>query len=262
VGIQTSSAFVADAARTASVTVVGQYRLPSDVVTELLAVLAEEPGTVVCDLAGLAPTPASLGEVFAPVVHYLSQWSGAVVVVRLPRNAAGVFHGRLPGNLLVHRAGGDDPLEHSAPGPPLEHSRTCMLPAATTAADARVETRRILAGWGMSRLAEVASVVVSELVTRSFLHAHGLLDLNLSRMGTQLRAAVGDSGSGLPAAPVAGGPGILDERAWLVLQASTRAWGVLPTLNGGKQVWAVLDQRPGAGPYDGRPPEHAIRSPG
>ena len=67
------------------------------------------------------------------------------------------------------------------------------------------------------------------------------------------QAAVGDRGAGLPAAPAAGGPGLLDDRAAQLLDALTRAWGVLPTRSGGKQVWTVLDQhqaRPGW--YDDR----------
>ena len=255
-GTQARNSFVDDVPVTDAVNVVGRYRLPSDVVHELLAVLADEPGVVVCDLDGMAPTQASLGEVFAPVAHYLHHWSGALVVVRLPVHAANEFPqfpDRLPVNFRVQRAGSGDPLAGCTPQTPLEHTRTCMLPAASVAADARAETRRILGSWGMNRLADPACVVVSELVTRSFLHSRGLLDLNLSRMGTQLRAAVGDRGAGLPAAPAAGGPGLLDDRACQLLDALTRAWGVLPTRSGGKQVWTVLDQhqaRPGW--YDDR----------
>jgi hypothetical protein len=44
----------------------GRHRLPSDVVSELMDVLADQPRLVVCDMSGLALSPHTMVEVFAP----------------------------------------------------------------------------------------------------------------------------------------------------------------------------------------------------
>ena len=96
--------------------------------------------------------------------------------------------------------------------------------------------------WTLPALVRPASLVVSELVTHSLQHAQTVVALSLSRCDDRVRIAVHDHGGGPPGLP-SGDPGEerLEDRGMLLVQALTRAWGVLPFHPVGKAVWAVMD---------------------
>jgi hypothetical protein len=223
--------------------------LPSDVATELLQVLADEPDQVVCDLTGLALAGGPMAEVFAPVVYYLTHWSGVRVRLDVPSRLEEVFAAFPESRRLDGDSEPGLPRQRS-PRRPVQRWTMSLLPVPISSGEARAASLDVLRDWGMTYLVDAAGVVVSELVTHSVERAHSVIEVSLSRSDTQLRIAVGDCGAGYPGAPAMGGPDILDGHALHLVEAMTRAWGVLPTRNRGKQVWAVLDdlRRPGAGP--------------
>ncbi|EST37148.1 hypothetical protein N566_14585, partial [Streptomycetaceae bacterium MP113-05] len=104
---------------------------------------------------------------------------------------------------------------------------------------ARRFTARTLRSWGLEEEADVALLVVSELVTNALLHTQGAARLDLMLSGDRLRIATTDSSPRAPAKPVivdweaTGGRGIL------LVEAVSVAWGSLP-VSGGKQVWAEI----------------------
>lgn len=229
-------------------TVTGAGRLPSDLADELLDVLAEEPRIVVCDLHGMAAGPAA--EVFAPVAGYLQHWPGTVVVVCVadPEVKAGVLSTPVAGRLLVERSPqtGIDHARRRAP-----HVRRAVQqlpPLATASRDARRFVTRTLLDWQSPRLVGAATLVASELVTNSVLHAATILDVNVSQVDVLLRLAVRDRGGGRPVPRSAAAPGAhLGGRGLMIVQALTRAWDVLPARTAGKTVWAVIDETSGRG---------------
>ncbi|MFF8831028.1 SpoIIE family protein phosphatase [Streptomyces sp. NPDC015131] len=110
---------------------------------------------------------------------------------------------------------------------------------------ARRFTARTLSGWGVTEEADVALLIVSELVTNAVTHTPGEVRLDLTLAGDRLRIAVNDAS---PRAPVrsagvdweaTGGRGLL------LVEALSTTWGSVP-LGGGKQVWSEVALSPRA----------------
>jgi anti-sigma regulatory factor (Ser/Thr protein kinase) len=226
------------------VTVSGRHRLPSETVDELMDVLVDEPRVVVCDLTELAPV-GGVERVFLPVGHYLAHWTGTVVVVCAPDPAvrAEVADSACAASLLVHDSREAGLGEARALAPDVRRAGTHLPPLPTASREARVFATRTLLDWQMPQVIRPVSLVVSELVTNSVVHARTALDLTLSRVGTRVRVAVRDHGGGDPRARPPQDPAeTLTGRGLQLVHAFTRGWGVVPASAGGKTVWAVLDR--------------------
>ncbi len=226
-------------------TVVGRHRLPTDVIGELVSVLAEAPPLVVCDLTGMAPPAPRTADLFAPVADYLADWPGTHVVVCVPdpQAYAATVPPAVAERLLVHATREEGLAEALERVTPVEHTVTHLAPVLTAARDARAFTTRALLDWRLASLIGPAGVVVSELVTNSIVHAVTVLDLTLSRTDTCLRIAVHDRGGGSPSVNTRGAPGeMLDGRGLVLVRALTKRWGVFQSRSSkGKTVWAVMD---------------------
>jgi hypothetical protein len=229
------------------VRITGRYRLPSDVVSELRHVFAENPQIVILDLNSVAGSSRALAEVLEPVAPYLAAWPGTVLAVCVPDPEA--WNHALPPVLA------DRVLLDRTPVDALERARqriahqdrttTFLTPKLQAAEDSRAFTRRTLREWRLDDLVWPASLVVSELVTHSILKADTVLDLTLSRVGPRVRVAVHDYGSDkVQSTQVAHPDEPLEDpllsRGLLVVSAMTRCWGVFPSRVHGKTVWAVM----------------------
>ena len=230
------------------VRITGRYRLPSDVVSEIRHVLAENPQIVILDLNSVAGSSRALAEVLEPVAPYLAAWPGTVLAVCVPEPEASAH--MLP-PILADRV-----LLDRTPVTALERARhllarqnrttTFLTPKPQAVEDARAFTRRTLRDWRLEDLIWPASLVVSELVTHSILKADTVLDLTLSRVGQRVRVAVHDYGSDrIQSTKVADQDDSLDDplldRGLMVVRAMTRCWGVFPSRVHGKTVWAVME---------------------
>lgn len=226
-------------------TVVGWGRRPSDVVSELMGVLADEAGVVVCDLTGIAAAKSTVATMFAPVSDYLRCWPGIVVVVVVPDpSVRAALVAVAPDRLLVRGSWETAMAEVGGLLPELLRSRLWCAPRPTAPRDARAFTTRTLLDWRMSPLVGPGALVVSELVTNAFLHAVTVVELALSCAGTRVRMAVRDHGGGRPEWLPGDRPEeSLTGRGLHLVNALTRGWGVFPSRQPGKTVWAVLDGR-------------------
>ncbi|MER6536756.1 ATP-binding protein [Streptomyces sp. 900105755] len=108
---------------------------------------------------------------------------------------------------------------------------------------ARTAVRDKLRGWGLDGLADLAALLVSELVTNSLRHATGPIGVRLVRPrlpgpGDTLRVEVSDP---LPDPPRerAAGPDDESGRGLQLVAGSARSWGTHPGDNG-KTVWFEL----------------------
>jgi hypothetical protein len=223
--------------------VVGNGRLPSDLAGELVDVLSEEPDIAVCDLHGMA-APAAAADVFAPCVAYLQSWPGTVVVACVPdtQSEQRLLSALGPDRVVVARTveGGVERARRR-----MQQVRRVgeqLAPRPTASRDARRFVARTLLSWELPRVVAPATLVVSELVTNSVVHAVTVVDLTVTQAGRYLRLAVRDHGGGRPAVR-ADDPARswLSGRGLLIVQAVTRSWGVFPGRMSGKTVWAVLD---------------------
>jgi len=138
----------------------------------------------------------------------------------------------------------------SPPAPPVERLRLAPHPTAPRAA--REFVTRTLLDWRLGRAIPFATLVVSELVASSSMNAGTEIDLSVTWNLGALRLAVRDHGASLPRERHTD----LDlyGRGLSVVAGLSRTFGVLPTADGGKVVWAVLEApRP-------RPSTRRIRS--
>jgi anti-sigma regulatory factor (Ser/Thr protein kinase)/GAF domain-containing protein len=107
---------------------------------------------------------------------------------------------------------------------------------------ARRFTARTLRSWHLaeqSDLADVALLVISELVTNALVHTHGAVRLDLTLTGDRLRIAVSDASPRAPARPVVVDWEATGGRGLLLVEATSGSWGSVP-VSGGKQVWSEI----------------------
>lgn len=117
---------------------------------------------------------------------------------------------------------------------------------------ARRFTMRTLRSWHLADvgdLADVALLVVSELVTNAVVHTHGMVRLDLTLSSDHLRIAVSDSSPRAPAKPVVVDWTATGGRGLLLVEAMSGGWGAVP-VSGGKQVWSEIVVPPRESPAD------------
>lgn len=228
------------------VTVLSVAGTLDDVAHELdravLQALAEEPRGVVCDLSGLVDGVRPQGmHLLASSSREAREWPGTPVAMTCPD--AGIR------TMLRRHPMSDDVMVRSTLGRALSDVdkspapvvvRTRLAPRVTASRTARDFVSRACLDWGLRREVASACLVVSELVTNAVLHAIPDIDLSLSRHGGRLRLAVRDR-SGTAPRPRGSDLARPSGRGLVLVEGCSRSWGVLPTADGGKVVWAVLD---------------------
>jgi Histidine kinase-like ATPase domain len=130
------------------------------------------------------------------------------------------------------------------PVPPQE---TIALRAdADSPAMARRFVTQTCANWGVSRLAKLASLIASELVTNAVVHARTPSVMGLQLQPTALNLSVRDSDPRPMHRPIPGATGAHNRdhgRGLLILDAMADGWGCMSTATG-KVVWATIDMPP------------------
>jgi len=228
-----------------AVVVVEVTGLLSDVVADLdraieLA-LADGPRGVACDLSAVleGAEPAAV-ELLATVGRHGRDWPGIPVAIACPDP-------RVRQALAVHPLGAHLIIASSirsavssvlaSPIPAAVWLRLAPHPTAPRAS--RDFVTRTLLDWGLGRAIPAAGLVVNKLVTNSTVHAGTDIDLSVAWNLGALRLAVRDNSPDLPRQRH---PHLdLRGRGVSVVAALSRAFGVLPTADGGKVVWAVLN---------------------
>lgn len=237
-----------------------------DVVEELDRViqlaLADGPRGVVCHLSAVleGDEPDAL-EVLSAAGRHVRDWPGTPVAVASPdpRVRAALAADPMGGHLIVTTSVlSAVSAVLRIPVPTMEWLRLAPHPTAPRAS--RNFVTRTLLDWRLGRVISSACLVVSELVTNSTMYAGTDLDLSVAWNLGALRLTVRDKSPGLPHQQR---PGLETHGRGLTIVAGlSRAFGVLPTADGGKVVWAVLDAprpRPSTSPR--RPGPAAKESP-
>ena len=204
--------------------------------------LADGPRGVVCDLSAV-PEGAEPGAVqmLATAGRHVRDWPGIPVAVACPDPLVRVA-------LSAHPQGGHLIVTTSmlpavsavlaTPIPDVDCLRLAPHPTAPRAS--RDFVARALMGWGLGSLIPAASLVVSELVTNSTIHAGTDIELSVAWSLGVLRLTVRDKSPDLPRQ---WNPQFVDVhgRGLSVVTGLSRAFGVLLAADGGKVVWAVLN---------------------
>ena len=204
--------------------------------------LAEGPRGVVCDLSALVDGADPGGvEMLATVGRHVRDWPGTPVAVACPDS-------QLRKELNAHPLGRHLIVTESTtcavslvlatPILVVERLRLAANPSAPCAS--RNFVARILRDWQLERVIPFASVVVSRLVARSSLNAGTAIDLSVSWNAGTLRLTVRDHGPVRPGQRRSD-PAVQRRGLTVAVSGLSRAFGVLPTADGGDVVWAVFD---------------------
>jgi hypothetical protein len=203
--------------------------------------LARGPRGVICDLTGIrqGADPGAV-ELLATAGRHVRDWRGIPVAVACtdPRVREALSTHLLGVHLIVTATMAEAvSAVLAAPAPTVELLQ--LAPHPTSAREGRHCITKIMLEWGLGLLVPSVCLVVSELVTNSTLHAKTDIEVSLAWIPGALRVAVQDGSPELPRQRYSQ----LDVhgRGLSVVIGLSRAFGVVPTADGGKVVWAVLD---------------------
>jgi hypothetical protein len=203
--------------------------------------LAEAPRGVVCDLSAAreGEEPVAV-DMLATAGRHVRDWPAIPVVVAcLDPHLREALHAHPLGRHLIVAESLFCAVSAVLAAPALTVERLRLAPHPTAPHAARNFVTRTLLDWQLNRVAPFAGLLASELVASSCINAGTDMDLSLAWNHGALRLAVRDQGPGLPGQPPSGHD--LAGQSLTVVAAHSRAFGVLPTENGGKVVWAVLE---------------------
>lgn len=202
--------------------------------------LAEGPRGVVCDLSDVPDAEAGAIGILATAGRHVRDWPGVPVAVacRDPRLREALRAHPLGGHLIV-TASLFSAVSAVLGTASLTVQSKRLAPHPTAPRAAREFVTRTLLDWRLGQVIPFASLVVSELVASSTIDAGTAIDLSVVWNLGAIRLTVRDHGPGLPDQERP--PVVLHGRRLTVVAGLARSFGVLPSGEGGKVVWAVLD---------------------
>jgi len=203
--------------------------------------LAEGPRAVVCDLSNISEgadpvTAAAL----ATAGRHVRDWPGIPVAVACPDpQVREALRAEPQGRHLMVTASLFSAVSAVLATPTLVLACRELAAHPTAPRASREFVTRTLMDWQLDRVIPFASLVVSELVASSSINAGTNINVSVVWNLESLRLTVRDHGPALPGQrpPLL----YLQGRRLAVVAGLSRALGVLPTADGGKVVWAVLD---------------------
>jgi hypothetical protein len=217
----------------------------SDVVEELdraiQVALAGEPRGVVCDLSAVVEgaEPGAI-EVLASAGRHVRDWPGVPVAVACPDpQVREALRAQPLGAHLIVTASLFSAVTAVLATPVVAVEGLRLHPHPTAARASREFVTRTLLEWRLGRVSPFASLVVSELVASSTINAGTKIEVSVAWNQGALRLTVRDHGPGLPGQRPSSI--YLHGRRLTVVAGLSRTFGVLPTSDGGKVVWAVLE---------------------
>jgi anti-sigma regulatory factor (Ser/Thr protein kinase) len=204
--------------------------------------LAEAPGVMLVDVAHLVvASPAALTPVVG-LVQDARRWPAAQVGFCGGAAAIGAMFADFDAADRPYiYADLDAGLTEALTVPVAPRATLSLRPVAGSPAHARGFVSDTCEGWRIGRIAKIASLVASELVTNAVVHARTPLAISLRLAGVRLHVAVRDGDPRPMQRPPAGeGEQPVDHgRGLLILDAMADEWGCHPTADG-KVVWAAI----------------------
>jgi hypothetical protein len=203
--------------------------------------LADGPRGVVCDLSAVlkGAEPVAV-EVLATAGRHARDWPGIPVAVACPDpQVREALRAHPLGHHLIVTESLFSALSAVFATPALAVERLRLAPHPTAQRTSRDFVTRTLRDWRLNPVTPVARLVISELVANSTMDATTDIDLSIVWNLGALRLTVRDNSPDLPHQTYSH----LDPhgRRLSVVAVLSRAFGVLPTADGGKVVWAVLE---------------------
>jgi hypothetical protein len=233
------------ASRLDGVAMVASVGRLEDVVDDLrqavLLALADEPRVLVCDLSAVLDGRDADARILVETAgQQVRDWPALPVLMACPDPA---LRQRLRQQPMSEHVQVPASIRHALAAAGRVASPTIvrrqLAPRPTASRLARDFVSRTCLDWGLAQGIASACLVVSELVNNGLRHAVTDMDLALARHGGLLRLALRDRGAE-PSKEPARDLESVSGRGLSLIDACSRAWGVLPAADGGKVVWAVL----------------------
>jgi hypothetical protein len=203
--------------------------------------LAEGPRAVVCDLSAVlgGADPVAI-EVLATAGRHVRDWPGTPVAVASadPKVREALAAHPLGAQLIVS-ASLFSAVTAVLATPVLDVERLRLAPHPTAPRASRNFVTRTLLDWRLGRAIPYGSLVISEMVASSTMNAGTDIELSVAWSLGALRLTVRDHGPALPQQRYSA-PG-LQGRGLTVVAGLSKVFGMMPTGDGGKVVWAVLE---------------------
>jgi len=213
-----------------------------DLDTAIQMALAEGPRGVVCDLSALLDgTEQGAVEMLATAGRHVRDWPGIPVAVACPHaQVRDALDAHPLGRHLIVTESMSSAVSAVLSTPILVVERLRLAAHPTAPCASRNFVTRILKDWQLDSVIPLASVVISRLVASSSLNAGTAIDLSVALDAGALRLTVADHGPALPRQRPSD-PALQARGLTVAVAGLSRTFGVLPTADGGKAVWALLE---------------------
>jgi hypothetical protein len=203
--------------------------------------LAERSRGVVCDLSAmLEGAEPVVVEVLATVGRHVRDWPGNPLAVACPDpQIREALRAHPLGRHLVVTASLLSAMTAVLATRTLAVRRLPLASGPTAPLASRDFVTRTLVDWKLSPIIPFAGLVITELVANSTMNAGTRIEVSIVWDRGAVRLAVRDHGPALPGQR----PSNLDlhRRRLSVVAVLSRAFGLLPTADGGTLAWAVLE---------------------
>jgi hypothetical protein len=203
--------------------------------------LAQGPRGVVCDLSAmLEGAEPVVVEVLATAGRHLRDWPGIPVALACPDpQVREALHAHPLGRHLIVTPSLLSAMTAVLATRTLTVHRKPMAPDPVAPLASRDFITRILLDWRLSPTIPFAGLVISELVANSTMDANTDMEVSITLDRGALRLTVRDHAPALPDQRLTNLD--LRRRRLSVVAVLSRAFGVLPTADGGTLAWAVLE---------------------
>jgi DNA-directed RNA polymerase specialized sigma24 family protein len=202
----------------------------------LLKAAADNPTALIVDMDHLIISTPVLYTLFMVVSERIGEWPGIPLLLLAGDTAvlAALRSTALRRTIPIHNtlAG---VLAAADLCPPYRYRRLHLPASPPSVGRARLFTTEACSAWNIPHMLDDAVRIVAALVDNAVTHARTPIRLRLTEQNSRLRISVRDQSHPLPGTPPRpeSGLGLVDRR-------STR-WGSMPTPDGGKAVWALLE---------------------
>ncbi|GAA0742866.1 ATP-binding protein [Dactylosporangium roseum] len=206
----------------------------------VIACLAAEPSVIVLDVADLRHRDDVALTVLPALAQHAAAWPGsAVTLAAAPPSLASALDRMAVARLVPLFPTTDAALAHRPDSSAPHRLRATLQPMVDATAAARHLVGRACRLWGVSRIGDLAELVVTELVSNVVRHARTEMEVCVGLRRRLLHISVRDHSSALPRPGATNDSLREDGRGLLVISALTAAWGYTPVPDG-KVVWATL----------------------
>ena len=202
---------------------------------------AEGPRGVVCDLSAvLDGAEPGVVEMLATAGRHVRDWPGIPVAVACPDPQVREKLKADPlGRHLIVTGSTFSAVSAVLSTPTLVVERLRLAADPTAPRASRSFVTRILKDWRLDPVIPFARMVVGRLVANSMLTVGTAIDLSVSWDAGALRLTIADHGPAL-LGPRPSDPDLQGRGLTVAVAGLSRTFGVLPTADGGKVIWAVL----------------------